>query len=413
MRNKVDCSDLEVGMYVVDLDRPWNLAPFEPPFDIQGFTIRYESEISKVQSLCRYVYIDPELGKGAKQYLSDGSKLKDITRVFSSLPSKSLPPQVYKDQTTLQEEVPQARQILMDTDELYQKITKNLGQGQYTSEDEVKNVVSGLVESVIRNPEALSWLTGLKQKDNRTYVHAISVAVLALTMGRFLGFPKERLYVLGTATLLQDIGKIALSGELLNKKRRLTPDEFDTLKEHVNHSVEMLENSRKFNIDIIHTVRLHHERYDGTGYPDGLHGNQIPLLSTISGIVDCYQAGTSPRPYREPKTSFQVLMELYRERNAAFSEGVIEQFIQCVGIFPIGSFIKLNTGEIGVVVRRNQIQQLKPKVMILIAQDGRRVENPETIDLAAQYLDPDEPPRVIASVVDPTAYDLDPAEFFA
>jgi len=263
------------------------------------------------------VHIDPDLGTGAKRYLADGRKLRDISQVFASLPSSSLPRQVYDDQTTLQEEVPQARQILRDTNELHQKITKNLGQGQYTSEDEVRNVVSGLVESIIRNPEALSWLTGLKQKDTRTYVHAISVAVLALTMGRFLGIPKERLYVLGTATLLQDIGNIALSDELLNKTERLTPDEFDTLKENVTHSVEMLENSRKFNIDIIYTVRLHHERYDGSGYPDGLHGNQIPLLSTISGIVDCYQAGTSPRPYREPKTSFQVLMELYGERGAA------------------------------------------------------------------------------------------------
>lgn len=413
MRNKLACSDLEVGMYVVDLDRPWVQAPFEPPFDIQGFTIRQESEIDKVQRLCRYVYIDPNLGKGTKKYLTDGQKLKDITRVFASLPSSSLPSETYKDRTTLQEEIPQARQILVDTDKLYHKITNNLGRNQETSETEVRNVVSGLVESVIRNPEALSWLVGLKRKDSSTYVQAISVAVLGLTVGRYLGLPKERLNVLGTATLLQDVGKIALSEEVLNKADRLTADERDTIQEHVTHSVEMLENSRKFNIEIVHTVRLHHERFDGSGYPQGLSRNQIPLLSTLSGIVDCYQAGTSPRPYREAKTSFEVMMELYGERNTAFPEGVIEQFIQCVGIFPIGSFVKLNTTEIGVVVRRNQIQQLKPKVMILIDRNGRRVKNPETIDLAAQYLEPGDPPRLIAAVVDPTSYDLNPAEFFA
>lgn len=413
MRNKVACSDLEVGMYVVDLDRPWILAPFEPPFDIQGFTLRQVDEINKVQDLCRYVYIDPTLGRGAQRYLTDGQHLKDIASVFASLSSTSLPSKQYNDRTTLQEEVPYARQILVDTNELYLKIVNNLGHSTKAIEEDVKNVVSGLVESVIRNPEALSWLVGLKQKDTNTYIHAISVAVLALTLGRYLGLPKDRLNILGTATLLQDIGKMALPDDLLTKTERLALDDWDTLQEHVGHSVDMLENSKHYNIEIIHTVRLHHERYDGSGYPQKLSGNQIPLLSTISGIVDCYQAGTSPRPYREAKTSFEVLMELYSERDGAFPVGIIEQFIQCVGIFAIGSFVKLNTKEIGVVVRRNQVQQLKPKVMILIDRDGQQVENSETIDLAAQYLEQNQQPRLIAAVVDPKSYDLDPAEFFA
>ena len=398
-------------MYVVDLDRPWVQAPFRPPFEIQGFTI-LEEDVNKIRNLCRYVYIDPNLGKDAKHYLNDDQQLKQITEVFASLPATSRPPQVYKDLTTPEQEMPAARQILNDTNELCIKISNDLGHDRQANSEDTKNVVTGLVESVIRNPEALSWLLGLKRKDASTYVHAISVAVLALTVGRYLGFPKDRLHVLGTATLLQDIGKMALPSDLLYKTGRLTPEERDDLKEHVAESVEMLENSRNFNVEIIHIVRLHHERFDGSGYPQGLTGNEIPLMSTISGIVDCYQAGISPRSYREAKTSFQVLMELYEERDAAFPGGVVEQFIQCVGIFPIGSFVKLNTREIGVVVRRNRLQQLKPTVMILIDGNGIRIENPETIDLSAQYLEPGQPSRLVSGVVDPAAYKLDPGEFF-
>ena len=205
---------------------------------------------------------------------------------------------------------------------------------------------------------------------------------------------------------------MSLPEELLHKFERLTLDEREQLKDHVSASVEMLEKAKGFPPEIVNIVRMHHERTDGSGYPQGLNGSEISLLATISGIVDCYQAGTSVRPYRKAKTSFQILMELYNERDSAFPGGLVEQFIQCIGIFPIGSFVQLSTKEVGIVVQRNQVQQLKPKIMILVNTEGERIEDPETIDLAAQYLQPDESPRLITSIVDPKAYALDPAEFF-
>ena len=416
MKRKVACRDLEVGMYVAELDRPWVQAPFAPPFELQGFTIQDDEELETIQKVCRYVRIDPELGKGAQRYLADGlefKNIKDITEVFVSLPATSLPKEVYKEQTSFESEIPTANQILSDTGQVYTKIIHDLEKEREINVEEVKNAVSGLVESVVRNPEALSWLVGLKRRDETTYMHAISVAVLALTVGRFLGLSVDRLQALGTATLLQDIGKMSLPEELLNKFERLTLDEREQLKDHVPASVEMLENAKGFPPEIVNIVRMHHERNDGSGYPQGLNGSEIPLLATISGIVDCYQAGTSVRPYRRAKTSFQILMELYNERDSAFPGGLVEQFIQCIGIFPIGSFVQLNTKEVGVVVQRNQVQQLKPKIMILVDTEGARIDDPETIDLAAQYLQPDESPRLITSIVDPKTYALDPAEFFA
>ena len=412
MKRKVASRDLEVGMYVTELDQPWLQTPFAPPFEFQGFTIQQEEEVERIQKVCRYVRIDPDRGRGAKRYLADGVKLKDIAEVFVSLPETSLPREVYKEKASFKQEVPTAKQILADTGQVYTKIITDLEKEREIDAEEVKSAVSGLVESVLRNPEALSWLVGLKQRDTATYVHAISIAVLALTVGRFLGLPIDHLEVLGTATLLQDIGKMSLPNDLLNRLSRLDLAEREALKEHVNASVEMLEEAKGFSPQVIQTVRMHHERFDGSGYPQGLSGDDIPLLATISGIVDCYQAGISPRPYRQPKTSFEVLMELYGERDGAFPGGVVEQFIQCIGIFPIGSFVLLNTKEVGIVVRRNQAQQLKPKVMILTDPTGQRLSEPETVDLSAQYLEPGQSARLIANIVDPKTYNLNPGEFF-
>ncbi len=412
MKRKVASPDLGVGMYVVELDRPWIEAPFESPFQIEGFTVRTDEELEKVQSICRYVYIDPDLGTPAKRHLVDGDQHADASKVVTSMPSESWSAEVYKDQVTLQEEVPAAQAVLDDTESLYEKIISDLGADSQSDAPAVRKVVTGLVGSVVRNPEALSWLVSLKQKDEGMYVHAISTAVLALTVGRFLGLPKDRLQVLGTSALLQDIGKTAVPTEILNKESSLTEDERQSIQEHVDASVDMLEKSRNFDIEVIHTVRLHHERFDGSGYPQKLSKGQIPLLASLCGIADCYQAGISARPYRDAKTSFQVLMELYAERDIAFPAGIIEQFIQCVGIFPIGGFVKLNTMEIGIIVRRNQIQQLKPQVMILIDANGNRIEDPQTVDLTTQYLGSGQMSRLVSTVVDPAHYNLDPSEFF-
>lgn len=413
MRRKVASHNLETGMYVVELDRPWIRAPFEPPFEVQGFALRSDDEIEKICDVCQFVYIDPHRGKPAAEYLPEEARLEHVSELFTSFSRESIPTQVYEDTTSLEQEMPMARQILEDTNQVYTQIVNDLGNNREPSVKDVQTVVNNLLESVVRNPEALSWLVQLKHQDETTYVQAISVAVLAITVGRFLGLPKDRLEVLGTATLLQDVGKMSLPEDLLSKTDRLTAEDWKILRDHVITSEDMLAKSRNFNIEVISIVRMHHERFNGSGYPQKLAGNDIPLLATISGLVDCYQAGTSDRPYRPAKTSFQVLMELYAGRDSAFPRGIVEQFIQCVGIFPIGSFVEFNTGEVGIVIHRNRVEQLKPQVMILIDSNGRHIDHPATIDLAAQYLEPEQKPRQIAKVVDPTDFDLDPDEFFA
>jgi HD-GYP domain-containing protein (c-di-GMP phosphodiesterase class II) len=406
MRRKISVKDLTVDMYITDLDRPWVQAPFEPPFEFQGFKVSDQEELEKVNKLCEYVYIDPKFGKEADSYLPDTYGLKDITQVFVSLSSSSAPA-VYKGETPLVEEVPMARKVLSKANDMYVQIVGNIRQGRQINEGELQNVITELVESVARNPAALAWLVGQQEKSSLAYVSPISITALALTLGRSMRLSRELMEVLGAATMLQDVGMLAMPSEIINKKGPLTAAETEVLKGHVDASLKMLAQAGNFPPEVTQVVQKHHERRDGSGYPRAISGDDIGTLSTISGIVDSYQSGTSERPYRKAKTSFQVLMELYGERGHTFESTVVEHFIQCIGIFPIGSFVELNTREVGVVINRHPTQQLKPTIQIVIDPAGERIKEPETVDLAKQRNEEGQPARLITKVIDPEEKKLD------
>ena len=410
MKRKISTRDLKIGMFVAELDKRWEEAPFEPPFQLQGFKVHNEEDVRKVQDECKYVYIDPTLGIGSTRYLEEEQNLSTFVQKFEQLVQK--PSSAYSDKTTIQEEIPKARQVVDDAWQVYQRVISDVQGGKTVDTRGVEKVVGSLVDSIIRNQTALGWLVKLKQQSDVAYDQSISVCVMALTFGRYLGLPKDELNILGSAALLQDIGKIHLPVSLLEKVESLTDDDIKLIRRHVDMSVVMLRKQSELPPKVIDIVYAHHERFDGSGYPRGLEKNQIGILSTIAGLVDTYEAMLAERPYREARTSFQALMEIYEQRDRAFSNAIVEQFIQCVGIFPVGSFVQLTSGEIGVVVYRDRVQQLKPKVMILLNKEGQRIAEPETLNLATQNAPPGTVPKLVNKVVDPKAYELDPAEFF-
>jgi putative nucleotidyltransferase with HDIG domain len=270
-----------------------------------------------------------------------------------------------------------------------------------------------MVDSIVRNPDALTWLTRLKLRDDYTYAHSIAVSVLALALGRHLGLPREDLEVLGSSTLLQDIGKLELPKKLLDKPAALSETEYKVIQKHVAFSADILRKHKLLPRRALEIVISHHERYDGSGYPRGIKGNRIDLLSTIAGLVDCYDAMISPRPYSSPMTSFEALSRLYELANNAFPRAIIEHFIQCIGVFPIGSFVELSNGAIGIVVSRNRVRQLKPRIMLITDTAKNRLDSSETIDLAEQESVGDIAPLKISRAVEPQDFGIDPREFFA
>lgn len=472
MTQKVPVDKLQIGMYVAALDRDWSDVPFKPPFELQAFTISSDADIAEVKKHCEYVHVDLTLSSHAKgktvatealelqsvpgspavsasssasakqdssaqldsgesrarilyreqRYDGDGgtapvnAELHDngttVSEEVTPVEASSAGDVVYPDLVPVEVEIETAREIIGDTEAVFKRVAKDIKDGEKIDTAAVKKNVETLVQSVVRNPDALSWLTRLKQQDGYTYSHAMAVCVLALTIGRHLGLPVNAMHDLGVGALLQDVGKLRIPTELLEKVNDLNESERFTISRHVDLSLNLLESSPDFPPTAIDIVKHHHERFDGTGYPEGLQGDSISPFAVIAGMADTYEAMTNRRPYRPALNSYEALGELYQMRDKLFPKAMVENLINCVGVFPVGSFVELNTLHIGVVIGRNQVKQLKPKVMVLLDPDGRKLPTSPTVDLAAQKLgDPSIPSRILR-VVDPKDYGVDPRDFF-
>jgi putative nucleotidyltransferase with HDIG domain len=254
--------------------------------------------------------------------------------------------------------------------------------GKSLDVEEARLVVGDLVESVVRNPDALTCFTQLKKAHEYTAQHSLRVCVLALIFGRQLGFEKDRLRVLGIGALLHDVGKAKVPVDILDKPMALDSREIEIMKRHVPLGVEILENTPGIPAAAIEVARGHHERFDGNGYIEGRKGNEIGTYGLIAGIVDCYDAITSDRVYHAGISPHAALKRMYEWRGSAFHPKLIEQFIQCLGIYPVGSVVQLNSGEIGVVAALNRLRRLKPRVVLVRRPDNTPYPSMPAVNLA-------------------------------
>ncbi|OGA03283.1 MAG: hypothetical protein A2W68_01605 [Betaproteobacteria bacterium RIFCSPLOWO2_02_64_14] len=307
-----------------------------------------------------------------------------------------VPPPVYPDLSTFEAELPTARQAHEQTRLVVDQIIADVRANKPIEVRKVQEAVLSMVESVVRNANGFMWLARLKDRDATAYDHGLNVAVFLLSFGRHLGLPKSLLEILGTAGLMQDVGKLRLPSALLDKRTALTAAERDILKTHVMHSVEILEASQTVSPLLVETVAQHHERFDGSGYPKGLKGDEISMLGAMAGIVDTYAAMTHARPYREPALPQDVLQQLYGWRGTLFNPELVEKFIQCIGIFPVGSMVELNTREVAIVMAHSQIRRLKPRLMLILDHDQQPYSTPIMLDMINDPPTPSgEPYRIV------------------
>jgi len=273
--------------------------------------------------------------------------------------------------------------------------------------------VDDMVQSVIRNPDALLWLTKLRSVDTYAYDHAIDTSVLAVMFGRHLGLPQEQLQELGLTGLLFDIGKVKLPPNLLSKPGKLTDEEFALVKQHVDFSIEILNQSSGVSERVINGVRHHHERHDGHGYPHGIHGSDIPIFARIIAIVDCFDAITSPRPYRAAISSHHAIRQMYEWRDTEFQAQLYEQFIQCLGVYPTGTIVELSSGEVAIVVAQNRTRRLRPRVMLILDDEKVALTRNSLLDLKEEMPGPGARPLEIINSHDSGAFGIDPKLYFA
>lgn len=405
-------------MYVAELDRPW----LGTPFLFQGFKIRSHAEIEEIKRYCSWVYIDiPDAKGAAPERRQPAAPVRKVSAVpteaeqrvahdFLKIINQPRAEPVYRDQRAIEQELGEAREHHAVARTLVYQILEDVRTGKNLDSVRAKRVVGELTESVIRNPDALTCFIQLKKKDEYTAMHSLRVCILALAFGRHLGLDHDTLQMLGLGALLHDIGKVKVPTDILNKPGALTDYEFALMRSHVPRGVEILERMPGIPRPAVDVARCHHERYSGSGYISGLKGEQIGFFGMIGGIVDCYDAITSDRAYRPGMSAHQALKQMYEWRARDFHSGLVEQFIQCMGIYPIGSVVELNTGEIAVVVTMNRVRRLKPRVTVVLNANCKPYATPVTIDLMTQKTG-DGRTYEIDRVLEPGVYGIDPVMY--
>lgn len=409
VQKRVSSGELEIGMYVTGLDRPW----VETPFAFQGFMINDQELIQELRQYCKFVVIDversvdpPSRQPGAATPVSRSEPAR-ISLIRNPVGHK-----VYPDRVPAEKEMPAARRTQKSAVELMQSLAAMVRQGKKFDVRQIDKVVDEMVDSIVRNPDAFMWLRHIKEKDTYTYNHSINVSALAIAFGRYLGLPKDDLKSLAVAGLLFDAGKTRLPKELLEKPASLTDDEMTLMKTHVQFSVELMRELPKVCPAAIEAVQQHHERFNGSGYPDGLSDEAISIFAKIIGIADCYDAATSDRYYRVSLTHHAAINDLYHGRNEMFQADLVEQFIQCLGVYPTGSLVELTSGEVGIVVAENRLRRLRPRLMLLLKPDKEPYRDYPVCDLAKILKDNTGVPLEIRRTVEPDEFGIDPKEFF-
>jgi len=400
MERKLSTDNLKIGMYVSGLDRPW----LDTPFLTQGFFISEQSEVAELQQYCKYVYIDTDRGVGSDVYL-DEADVPNRHYLDDFLESGKRQ-QDYEDQISILHEYPAAEVALDEATLRVANIMDNVKKGDNLDIKTIKASVQPLLDSMIRNTDALLWLANIKENSS-LYNQALDNCTIAIAFGRHLGLYKEDIRVLAIGMLLLDVGKSKISDHILDKSGSLTRAEFTVIKKHVEFGVGMLQGMSDIDGTIVRMLQTHHERFDGSGYPDGLSGDQIPLYGHIAGIIDTYSAMTRKTPYREAIAPHKVLQELYKWRNKYFHPGLVEQFLQCLGVYPTGSLVEMTSGEVGIVIAQNLRDRLMPTINMVLDEQKNAYQDILLVDMARDPIDANGLQRKILRALKPGAFGID------
>ena len=373
----IPVSELQLGMHVVRLDRSWT----ETDFLLQGFVIEDRDTIDSLVLQCKHVYI-----QGKSTFIKQQSfEKKPANKTNSSNSNQRYytemdrPPQgkkrvSYINKISTEHALPGARVAYIEAKSTVTNIMEGIRIGRMIDMNEARETVDHIVEGILQNKDALAWITKIKDKDAYTAEHSLNVSILAATFARHLGHDEADIKKIALGGLLHDVGKAKIPTELLNKEGRLSEEEFNTVKHHAVYGRNLLMAMPKrdhFVIDIAHS---HHERIDGHGYPRKLNGSQIPYFAKVISIVDAYDAITSTRCYDKGRASMEALDIIYKSKGQQFDAELAVEFIKCIGIYPPGAIVELQTGEVGIVIATDEKNKLKPRVLLVLGCEKEKIQ---------------------------------------
>lgn len=363
MKKRIAIKDLQLGMFVSELDRPW----LESPFLFQGFLIETQEELGMLQEHCDHVFVDVSQSLSERQLhekqapggVADPIDPKRLAVDYENVSRASAP----------------VRMGMI-------KSIEDRRLGHMVRTEPLKESVTSLLDTVLTNPNAALWLTRVREADEFTATHSINVAVLSVAFANHLGVDSSQLEGIGLGAILHDIGLSEISSSIIRKKSALADEEFALVRQHPTEALACIENAESLPQASRDVIRWHHERIDGSGYPDGLAGDDIPHHVRIVALADAYDAMASDRIYRKGMQPSEALQELYREGSETYGKDLVRTFISCIGIYPAGTLVQLNTGAVGMVVASREESRLLPLVLLLLDPEGQRLHPRQMIDLA-------------------------------
>lgn len=374
MIEEVKVADLQVGFFVVDIvEQTGN-------FQLTGAGhIKSDKVIQNLDA------------KGVHSVLIDTSKtikpVDDSERTPKAKKAISL-----RERTKPEEgesavflEVSKAKRIFNESKEIQKRVFQDALTGREIDLQPVLETTDKTIDAIFKNPDALACIINIRKKDEYLLEHSVSVSILITIFARFLNVDRQIIHQLAVGAFLHDVGKIMISDDILNKPGKLTPEEFDVMKTHVNHSINIIENTAGISELSLEVAAQHHEKLDGSGYPFKLPGDDISMYGRMITICDIFDALTAHRAYKDGYSqvkAFSILRHLAKENH--LDSALVDQFIKCMGVYPVGSLVELGSNKIAIVETRNQDDPIRPKVRSFYNANFKRYVMTEDIDLSKE-----------------------------
>ncbi|MEA1937924.1 MAG: HD-GYP domain-containing protein [Pseudomonadota bacterium] len=372
---------LDIGMYIHDINCGW----LDHPFISRNFMINDSDQIDKIKKVgLREVYIDTDRSKKTAPVESRpvAEVNSEIEDGFLKLAKTDLSDiQSESPIANFQDELGPAKRIIAESNAIVRNIMADVRLGRQIQVERIDPLVEKISSSIFRNPDALSVLTRIKNKDDYTFLHSVSVCALLISFARYRDLDADKIRAIGQGGLVHDIGKMRVPDHILNKPGPLTDAEFDTIKRHPELGAEILQKTPDIDRIAVDITLYHHERYDGSGYPHKRAGLDIPEVARMAAIVDVYDAMTSNRCYKrkmEPTTALRKIFDWSRNH---FDEHLTHLFIRTVGIYPTGTLVRLESGHLAIVTDQDRQDLLSPTVQTIYDINRKSFVTPRVTDL--------------------------------
>ena len=392
VQSRIHVSELRLGMYVLELDRPWE----ESSFMFQGFSLNTPDEITAVQNQCEYVVVD---------YLADEIKKTDEEKPHRMMDSV----EVAREAKKFSEDFDVAGEFHLKARESVDNMFNDMQTVKDIDGGAIQDVVSDCVTNILKNPDAVLWYTQMEKKDSFLSQHSLNVAILAIALGKQINLAPYELEDLGTCGLLHDIGKTRLSDSLLRKSKH-TDQERRILRGHTLAGRDILLSSNAVFSGAADVAYAHHEHVDGSGFPNGFDGRKITKFAKIVAIANAYDGLVNNINVTRSISTTEALKVIYDARGKRFDKDLVLSFIQCVGAYPPGTIIEMTNGEVGIVLSNNSNDKLKPRVIMLL-DENKEPQPQRVIDLSQMAVTPDSRPYYIKTTLKNRSYDIDIEEY--